>query len=141
MSAERYLIEAVYTILYFSPKVFHVSSPQLLINKLKCDLNLKSDGGVTPLMAAVKIANQFMVNQLIKNVDISVTDHDGRTAVHWAGMVNNYDALKELMKFGPDTIKDAQDSKVCVCVWGETAFCVSYIYIYTVMYWLCALIN
>ena len=69
-------------------------------------------------MAAVKIANQFMVNQLIKkNVDISVTDNDGRTAVHWAGMVNNYDALKELIKRGPDTIKDAQDSKVCV--WGE----------------------
>ena len=96
--------------------VFNVTSPQLLINQPKCNNDLKSDGGVTPLMAAVKIANQFMVNQLVnckKCVDVSMTDNDGRTALHWAAMVNNYEALKELMKQTPVYLKDAQDSKVC----------------------------
>ena len=68
-------------------------------------------------MAAVKIVNQFMVKQLLKkNVDIAATDNDGRTAVHWAAMVDNLEALKLLIRHGPDTIKDAQDNKVCVCV-------------------------
>ena len=39
----------------------------------------------------------------------------GRTAVHWAAMINNVDALKLLVKQGPDNVKDAPDHK------GETA--------------------
>ena len=86
---------------------------QLLVNHPRADLNLKSDGGITPLIAAVKVVNQFMVKQLLKkNVDIGATDKDGRTAVHWAAMVDNLDALKQLIRQGPDAIKDAQDSKV-----------------------------
>lgn len=96
---------------------------QLLVNHPRTDLNLKSDGGITPLIAAVKVVNQFMVKQLLKkNVDIGATDKDGRTAVHWAAMVDNLDALKQLIRQGPDAIKDAQDSKVgsivhslCLC--------------------------
>ena len=38
----------------------------------------------------------------------------GRTAVHWAAMVNNVEALKLLIRQGPDTIKDTQDNKVCL---------------------------
>ena len=41
----------------------------------------------------------------------------GRTAVHWAAMVNNVEALKLLIRQGPDTIKDTQDSKVCLRTW------------------------
>ncbi len=85
-------------------------------------MNLKSDGGVTPLIAAVKVVNQFMVKQLLKkNVDISTIDKDGRTAVHWAAMVDNLEALKLLIRQGPDAIKDAQDSKVfvCLCLWSK----------------------
>ena len=36
----------------------------------------------------------------------------GRTAVHWAAMVDNLDALKLLVSHGPDTIKDVQNNKV-----------------------------
>ena len=52
---------------------------QVLLNHPKVDINLKSDGGITPLMAAVKVVNQFMVKQLLKkNVDIATTDNEGR---------------------------------------------------------------
>ena len=65
-------------------------------------------------MAAVKMVNIFMVTQLLKKDSdiISATDNDGRTAVHWAAMVDNLDALRMLVSRGPDTIKDTQDCKV-----------------------------
>ena len=65
-------------------------------------------------MAAVKMVNSFMVKQLLKKDSevISATDKEGRTAVHWAAMVDNYEALRILISRGPDTIKDAQDCKV-----------------------------
>lgn len=77
-------------------------------------MNLKADGGITPLMAAVKMVNSFMVKQLLKKDSeiISTTDDDGHTAVHWAAMVDNLEALRILVSRGPDTIKDAQDNKV-----------------------------
>jgi len=64
-------------------------------------------------MAAVKVVNQFMVKQLLKkSVDIAACDNEGRTAVHWAAVVDNLEALKLLIRQGPDTLKDAQDNKV-----------------------------
>ena len=91
-----------------------MSTSQILINHPKTDLNLKSDGGITPLMAAVKVVNQYMLKLLIKkSADIAATDNDGRTALHWAAMVDNLEALKLLIRHGPETIKDAQDNKVC----------------------------
>ena len=65
-------------------------------------------------MAAVKMVNGFMVKQLLKKDSelISTTDNEGRTAVHWAAMVDNVEALRMLVSRGPDTIKDAQDHKV-----------------------------
>ena len=66
-------------------------------------------------MAAVKVVNQYMLKLLIKkSADIAATDNDGRTALHWAAMVDNLEALKLLIRHGPETIKDAQDNKVCV---------------------------
>ena len=92
-------------------------------------------------MDAVKATNSYMVKQLVKkNADISIADYEGmsslwvfiplsiypppslsllvgRTAVHWAAMVNNTEALKLLIRQGPDTIKDTQDNKVCLRTW------------------------
>ena len=87
---------------------------QVLLNCPRTKINLKSDGGITPLMAAVKMVNGFMVKQLLKRDSeiIAHVDDDGRTAVHWAAMVDNIEALRVLVKCGAETIKDAQDNKV-----------------------------
>lgn len=91
---------------------------QVLLNCPRTKINLKSDGGTTPLMAAVKMVNGFMVKQLLKRDSeiIGSVDDDGRTAVHWAAMVDNIEALRVLVKCGAETIKDAQDNKVTVSV-------------------------
>ena len=87
------------------------------MNCPRTKINVKSDGGITPLMSAVKMVNGFMVKQLLKKDAeiISSTDDEGRTAVHWAAMVDNIEALRMLVKCGSETIKDAQDNKVHVC--------------------------
>ena len=87
----------------------------MLLNCSRTKFNLKSDGGITPLMAAVKMVNGFMVKQLLKKDSeiIASSDDEGRTAVHWAAMVDNVEALRMLVKCGSETIKDAQDNKVC----------------------------
>ena len=55
----------------------------MLINFPKTDINLKSDGGITPLMDAVKTTNMFMVKQLVKkNADISIADYEGLYKLH-----------------------------------------------------------
>lgn len=85
----------------------------VLLNCPRIKYNLKSDGGITPLMSAVKMVNGFMVKQLLKKDAeiISSADEEGRTAVHWAAMVDNVEALRMLVKCGAETSKDAQDSK------------------------------
>ena len=51
---------------------------KILTNFAKTDINLKSDGGTTPLMDAVKATNSYMVQELIKkNADISIADYEG----------------------------------------------------------------
>ena len=50
----------------------------MLLDFPKTDVNLKSDGGITPLMDAVKTSNMYMVKQLVKeNANISLTDYEG----------------------------------------------------------------
>lgn len=52
----------------------------MLLDYPKTDINLKSDGGITPLMDAVKTTNMYMVKQLVKkNADISLTDYEGNS--------------------------------------------------------------
>ena len=52
----------------------------MLLDYPKTDINLKSDGGITPLMDAVKTTNMYMVEQLVKkNADISLTDQEGES--------------------------------------------------------------
>ena len=44
----------------------------------KTNINLKSDGSITPLMEAVKFLSFYMVKQLIKkNANISAIDYEG----------------------------------------------------------------
>ena len=58
---------------------FYFGALQMLINFPKTDINLKSDGGITPLMDTVKTTNIYMVKQLVKkNADISIADYEGR---------------------------------------------------------------
>ena len=38
--------------------------------------------------------------------------HTGRTAVHWAAVLGNLEALQLLIRQGPDKLKDFQDNKV-----------------------------
>ena len=53
-------------------------APQMLLDFPKTDINLKSDGGISPLMDAVKSTNMYMVKQLVKkSADISLTDYEG----------------------------------------------------------------
>jgi ankyrin repeat protein len=82
----------------------------------KTSIDMRSQGGITPLMMAVKMANQSILQQLLtKGAEIAATDNEGRTVIHWAAMVNNVDALSVLTKHGPDNIKDAPNGR------GETA--------------------
>lgn len=88
----------------------------ILVNHPSTDINLPSEGMVTPLMQAVKHLNLMMVKSLLRrNAEITAIDSEGRTAIHWAAVINNVDALKLLMRQGPETLKDAQDNK------GQTA--------------------
>ena len=55
---------------------------QMLLDFPKTDINLKSDGGTTSLMDAVKSTNMYMVKQLVKkSADISLTDYEGTVHV------------------------------------------------------------
>ena len=52
---------------------------QILLEHPSTNLDLKSKGGITPLMLAVKMVNNHMVHALItKGVEISTTDSEGR---------------------------------------------------------------
>lgn len=123
---------------------------KVLLDHPKTNIELKSQGGITPLMMAVKMLNQRMVKILVqRNAEIAAADnegmrrngweneteringnwddgkegtigshewfcslHSGRTAVHWAAMLNNVEALKLLVRQGPDNVKDASNIKV-----------------------------
>ena len=51
---------------------------QVLVSYPKTNINLKSDGSITPLMEAVKFLSFYMVKQLIKkNANISAIDYEG----------------------------------------------------------------
>ena len=71
---------------------------QMLLDFPKTDINLKSDGGTTPLMDAVKSTNMYMVKQLVKkSADISLTDYEG--TVHVVCIVCAYYGIAILSHF------------------------------------------
>ena len=52
---------------------------QILIDCPKINLELRSQGGITPLMLSVKMGNNRMVQQLIaKSAEITGTDNEGK---------------------------------------------------------------
>ena len=76
----------------------YMCTSQVLLNCLQTDINMKDEEGCTPLMAAVKISNNFMVKQLLEKLPqklprIRACDNHGRTALHLAAMVDNFDAM------------------------------------------------
>ena len=78
-------------LLHLSRMLNGVAHPllQMLLDFPKTDINLKSDGGTTPLVDAVKSTNMYMVKQLVKkSADISLTDYEG--TVHVECIVRAY---------------------------------------------------
>lgn len=65
---------------------FHV---QILINHPSTDINLPSEGLITPLMQAVKHLNLLMVKSLLRrNAEITAVDSEGgRSLGGWYGCV------------------------------------------------------
>ena len=65
-------------VIQLSPSSSSSSSTQVLLDHPGTNLELKSKGGITPLMLAVKMVNNRMVHALVtKGVEISATDSDG----------------------------------------------------------------
>lgn len=67
--------------------------------------------GTTPLILAARMAIDGMVPNLITaQADINAADNNGKTALHWAASVNNFDAVQILLSHGAN--RDAQDERV-----------------------------
>jgi len=69
--------------------------------------------GTTPLILAVRLAIEGMVENLITaQADINLADNNGKTALHWAASVNNVEALQVLLTHGAN--RDAQNDRVSI---------------------------
>lgn len=84
---------------------------QILLRNRATNLNARTNDGITPLILAVRLALDEMVDGLISaESDINATDNNGKTALHWAAAVNYTDGVQTLLANGAN--KDAQDDKV-----------------------------
>jgi len=82
---------------------------ELLIRNRGTDLNAQTHDGTTPLILAAKVGNYSMLEELILNeCEVTKTDANGKTALHWAAAVNNVDIIRRLLAVR-ETNKDAQD--------------------------------
>lgn len=52
---------------------------------------------------------------------MNAADNNGKTALHWAAAVNNYEAADILVKCGAN--RDIQDNKVCVNLCYNVKIC------------------
>lgn len=83
---------------------------ELLIRCRGTDLNAQDNDGTTPLILAVKHSNSSMIEELIQNeCEVTRSDTNGKTALHWAAATGNVDAIKCLLSV-KETNKDAQDA-------------------------------
>lgn len=82
---------------------------ELLIRHRGVDLNAQMYDGTTPLILAARIGIYSMLEELIQNeCDVTKSDANGKTALHWAAATNNVDAIRRLLEV-KETNKDAQD--------------------------------
>ncbi|GIY72361.1 neurogenic locus Notch protein [Caerostris extrusa] len=83
---------------------------QILLRNRATNLNARMNDGTTPLILATRLAIEGMVEELVNaDADINAADDHGKSALHWAAAVNNYDAIRVLIAHGAN--KDAQDNK------------------------------
>lgn len=85
---------------------------QILMNHriAQSTVNVSMNDGVTPLMTAVKLELEEIVEELLANkVDINATDSHGKSALHWAAAVDNPKAANLLIRHGANV--DAQDER------------------------------
>ena len=80
---------------------------RLLVNQ-RADINVKDNGGWTPLHIAVSNKNDALVKALISNgADLAIKDESGWTPLHSAVYNRNYDLVQALIRNGVDlAIKD-----------------------------------
>lgn len=83
---------------------------QILLRNRATDLNAKMYDGTTPLILAVRMGVEGMVEDLINaEVDVNLADEQGKTALHWAAAINQYQAVRILLNHAAN--RDAQDHK------------------------------
>ena len=82
---------------------------ELLIRCRGTDLNAQMHDGTTPLILAARVGTYSMLEELILNeCEVTKSDANGKTALHWAAATNNVDAIRRLLTVR-ETNKDAQD--------------------------------
>lgn len=82
---------------------------ELLIRCRGTDINAQTNDGTTPLILATRFNSYSMVEELIQNeCEVTKSDANGKTALHWAAATNSVDALRRLLDVR-ETNKDAQD--------------------------------
>lgn len=79
---------------------------KFLVDKVK-DINQTSQYGSALMAAVIKGNNKIIEHLLDRNANTNIIDKNGTTAMHYAVMFRNYDALKLLMQANADIkIKD-----------------------------------
>ena len=88
--------------------------------KKNSDITITDCEGALALLSISRCVSRWKIFSCAQNkYSYSLSLSIGRTAVHWAAMTENVEALKLLIRKGPDTIMDAQDNKVCLRIWQQ----------------------
>lgn len=82
---------------------------ECLVRNRFTDINAQTNDGTTPLILAARVGTYSMLEELILNdCEVTKSDANGKTALHWAAATNNVDAIRRLLAVR-ETNKDAQD--------------------------------
>ncbi|KAG9510069.1 Neurogenic locus notch-like protein 2 [Fragariocoptes setiger] len=83
---------------------------EILLRNRATDLNAKDNQGITPLMQAVRTfanGSDLLEELILAESEINLHDNAGKTALHWAALTTNVDAVRLLLANGAN--KDSQD--------------------------------